>query len=58
MRVSTTTSSTAPRTHVTIFAWPGGVRVPWMPRRVPRRELEKFTCATGKGRPVTSTARL
>ena len=35
--MSTTTSSTAPRTQVTYLAWPGGTSAKWMPRTTPAR---------------------
>jgi hypothetical protein len=42
---STITSRTAPLTHVTYFACPGGTLAKWTPRTTPRRDTEQLACA-------------
>ena len=43
-----------PRAQLTYFACPGGTSAKWMPRTVPRRETEVFTCRTDSGCPTAS----
>ena len=43
--MSTITSRTAPLTHVTYFAWPGGTVAKCTPRMTPRRDTGQLACA-------------
>ena len=52
--MSTTTSSTAPATHVTYFAWPGGTSEKWMPRSTPAAETEQLAWARSRSWPTAS----
>src|SRR5919197_5144095 len=52
--MSTMTSRTAPRTHLTYLAWLGGTSAKWMPRRVPRLDTEQLACARVRSWPVAS----
>ena len=53
-RMSTTTSSTAPVTHVTYLAWPGGTSEKWMPRTTPAAETEQLAWASSRSCPTAA----
>ena len=52
--MSTITSRTAPLTHVTYFACPGGTLAKWTPRMTPRRDTEQLACAVSGQYPSDS----
>ena len=56
-RRSMTKSSTAPDTHVTYFACPGGTSEKCTPRRTPVSLTEQFACANDNGWPTASVSR-
>src|SRR5690625_6299726 len=54
-RMSTTTSSTAPRRQVTYLACDGGTSAKWIPRRTPAAETEVLACRRSSGCPTALT---